>query len=190
MASPPEILTLRLPGIDSRRALSPSLATVALTAASRAPVTVLSTLTTIWLAAGSTANAVPGVFRPAVRLSFAAAISVPVWATKRGVAPAAVTARAVAASVTLTTTLPAASMYEPAVRLPNWLSSFEARAEGANEGSPAEGAAAAGDATNAEPTSTQAARPTIGRRSFRVSTLFLPGGEGRTVLSQYRHFSI
>src|SRR6185312_3668945 len=101
-------------------------------------------------------NAVPGVFRPAVRLSCAAASSVPVRLTKRGVAPAAVTARAVAASVTLTTTLPAVSMYEPAVRVPNWLSSFDARAEGANEGSPAVGAADAGDATNAEPTSTQA----------------------------------
>src|SRR3954471_110786 len=176
MASPPEISTFRLPGIDSRRALSPSLATVARTAASRMPVTVLSTLTTIWLVAGSTANAVPGVLRLAVRLPCAAAISVPVWATKRGVAPAAVTARAVAASVTLITTLPVASRYEPAVPLPDWPAGCEARAEGANEGSPAEGAADAGVATNAEPTSTQAARPTIGRRSFRVSTLFLPGG--------------
>jgi hypothetical protein len=93
----------------------------------------------------------------------------------------------VAASVTLTTTLPALSRYEPAVLEPNWASSLLASVDGANDGStPAPGAADAGDATNAEPTSMKAARPTIGRRSFRLSTCSSHGGLGGTPLQAYR----
>src|SRR4051812_14733815 len=63
-------------------------------------------------------------------------------------------------------------MYEPAVLEPNWPSMRDASADGANEGSAAAvGAAEAGDAANAQPASRQAARPTIGRRSLRWSTV-------------------
>src|SRR4051794_8310563 len=126
MASPPEMNVDSVPGTDRRAAALPRAATVALTAASVAPVTVLSAVTTTWSLTGSTANAVPGVLRLALRLLSAAARAAPLCATKRAVAPAAVTDFAVAASVTLTTTLPEASMYEPAVMLPNRLSSVAA----------------------------------------------------------------
>src|ERR1700760_2994147 len=77
-------------------------------------------------------------------------------------------------------------MYEPAVAVPKRLSMLDARAEGAKDASaPVAGAADAGDATNAEPTSMKAARPTIGRRRFRLST-GSSRGVGGTPVPAYR----
>src|SRR4051812_30275805 len=176
MASPPEMNVDSVPGTDCSAAALPSDATVALTAASLAPVTVLSAVTTTRLLTGSRAKEVPGGFSLAVRVSLAAASAAALCATKRAVAPDAVTDLAVAASVTLTLTLPAESMYDPAVRLPNCLSSLLARVAAANDESPALGAADAGDATKALPTRRPTARPTIGRLSFGSSTGSSQGG--------------
>ncbi|BCJ55336.1 hypothetical protein Asp14428_68110 [Actinoplanes sp. NBRC 14428] len=70
-----------MPGTDSRRARSPSLATIALTAASLAPVTVLSAVTRIWLLTGSSPNEVPGVLREALSAESAAARAAPLRST-------------------------------------------------------------------------------------------------------------
>jgi hypothetical protein len=70
-----------VPGTRSKVALSPSLATMACTAASFAPVTVLSAETTILLLTGSTPNDVPGVLSCALRVESAAASAAPLWVT-------------------------------------------------------------------------------------------------------------
>jgi hypothetical protein len=81
MASPPEMVGRSLPGTDSRVALSPSLATIAFTVASLAPVTVSSAVTTIRLLTGSRPNEVPGVLSSAFRVASAAAMAAPLWVT-------------------------------------------------------------------------------------------------------------
>src|SRR3954453_15980853 len=110
MASPPEMNGENVPATVSNRAALPSDATVDMMAASLAPVTVLSALTTTWLLTGSTAYAVPAVLSFADSVSVVGARGAPRRATRRAVAPEAVTDLAVAGSVTSTTILPAASM--------------------------------------------------------------------------------
>ena len=67
MAWPPEIARLSVPGIDSMRTAAPCRFATASTAASFAPVTVLSTSTTTWLVIGSTDHAVPVIRADASR---------------------------------------------------------------------------------------------------------------------------
>jgi hypothetical protein len=98
------MLRLSLPASFSIRA-PPLLAATALrSAASLAPVTVLSTSTTTWLVTGSTDQAVPTT--PLSRLAVRSASSAALRSTTRAFPPAAWTALAAAASVTVTTIAP------------------------------------------------------------------------------------
>src|SRR5918999_2884105 len=116
MAWPPEMRVWKVPGTRSIRAAPPRLPTTFWTLASLAPVTDSSTETSTWFVAGSTAHAVPAIRADRYRVSVTRARSAPLRATAFGTAPAALTLRAAALSVTVTTSLPVLlSRYAPAV---------------------------------------------------------------------------
>src|SRR6266545_407872 len=117
---------LKLPATCSTRAASPNRFATAVTWASLAPVTVSSTDTTTWSVLGSTAQAVPTTRADLSSVAVTAASRAAPYLTSSGVAPAARTWAAAALSVTVTTTVPDASRYEPAVRAPSWLTSAPA----------------------------------------------------------------
>jgi hypothetical protein len=110
----------KAPATRSTRTASPRLAATALSCASRAALTVLSTDTTTWLLTVSAAQAVPGMSVALSSREVAAASSAVLCLTRRGVAPAARTELASAPSVIVTTIRPVFwSRYVPPDRAPN-----------------------------------------------------------------------
>src|SRR5439155_12573906 len=89
MGSPPVMVVLNAPGTDCIRAAPPSVFTAAWTWANPAPVTVLSTETTTWLDAGSTAHDVPDTVIERSMLALAALSWAALRVTSFGTAPPA-----------------------------------------------------------------------------------------------------
>src|SRR6266542_604311 len=111
----------------------------------------------------STRAASPNRFATAVTWASRAAP----YLTSSGVAPAARTWAAAALSVTVTTTVPDASRYEPAVRAPSWLTSALAVA-GPAAGAAVGAAAWAGCVASSAPATRPAAARVIAARRTQV----------------------
>ena len=159
MAWPPEIRVLSTPGSASTRTAPLVRAAAALTCSSLAPVTVLSTETTTWLVAGSVHQAVPGILADRSSSAVAGLSSAAPRVTSFGVAPAARTWRAAAASVTVTTIVPLASAYVPAERSPSRAARVAAASgEAGDAGAAWAGAPSSEPATRVPATATVAAR--------------------------------
>src|SRR5437588_8636463 len=160
MASPPEIRVESLPSTCLTRAAAPRAFTALFSLASFAPVTVLSAETTTWFVFGSTAQAVPGILAVRSSVVVAAASWAPERATRLATAPAAVTVLAAASSVTVTTSLPSAPTYEPAVREPSLpVSVVASAAESGAAASTCARSASFADATAGTTSAAPAARP-------------------------------